>query len=143
MIVDNVFEIFHPDGYGYGSFIFTNDSTFYYVPYSEEYAKGVFTIRNMIVGRPPILRYYSEHSPMEKITLFLDGYNAYYKALFIPDSNIVISNYGALENEMIQQILTKKKNKVNTFDLDKKQIIIYILLFISVLINIWFLFRKR
>ncbi len=144
LIVDNVFEIFFPEGYYHHCFIFTNDSTFYYLPpYPEEHAKGAFVIRDMALQRPPILRYNEEYDNIRKITLYLDGSYSTHKAMFIPDSNVVISNYGDLEYDMIHKEIAKNKAQPSPFQIDKKQVAFVIILFLSLLLNLWLWQRKK
>ncbi|AFM03197.1 hypothetical protein Fleli_0737 [Bernardetia litoralis DSM 6794] len=89
LVVDNIREIEGNTKDGY--FIFTTDSTFYYL-YNEN-VKGEFKIDNVHPARSPIYKYQHKSEPLNLFIMRLSGYDTTNQVLFLPDSNLVISNY--------------------------------------------------
>jgi hypothetical protein len=108
LTTDNIFEIF--GSISHGHFIFINDSTFYFIPQLKDIIRGPFKIDNTRPGRPPIT-YYHEYKPIEKFILYTFSYRNNEKALFVPDSNFLVSNYDKIENNLINSLFKKKDNK--------------------------------
>lgn len=141
LIIDNIFEIF---GSIYdGHFVFINDSTFYFIPQLKDKIRGPFKIDNVRVGRPPIDKYYHESRPIEKFTLFIDKYRSYGKALFIPDSNLLVSNYDKLETDFIKSLFRKAADKEVKGSPNKTVIILLSLLGVCLVTIIWLVRRQR
>ena len=141
LIVDNVHEIF--GSFNDGHFIFTNDSVFYYIPQLKDKVSGPFKVDSVKVGRRPILKYYHEYSPVNRFTLFVDNYQNYNKAIFFPDSNLVISNFDKIENDFINNLLKAQTNNNEPNKTDSKLIIILIFFALSIATNIWLSLKKR
>ncbi len=143
LTVDNVFEIIgsHYDGH----FVFIDDSTFYFISKFMDKVRGPFTIDSVGGGRRPVAKYYNEHTPIERFVLFLDSYRnayGYDKVLFIPDSNLVISNYAEQENAFIKNII---KNKHKPLKQNMRRDIRPILAILAICIGVfvWLAIRKR
>lgn len=145
LVVDNILEIL--GSYNDGHFVFINDSVFYYIPqrnYNDQppiKVSGPHKVDSIIYGRRPIKKYYHEYSPVERFTLFFDNRNEYKKAIFFPDSNLVISNFDKIEDNFIKGLFSKKSppdKKNNTTHL-----VLLIILALSILANIWLLSLKN
>jgi hypothetical protein len=141
LTTDNIFEIF---GSVYdGHFVFINDSTFYFIPQLKDSIRGPFKIDSIRAGRPPITKYYHEYRPIEKFILFIDNYRNYEKALFIPDSNFLVSNYDQIENNFINSLFKKTDTKKINSKPSKPVIILLTLLGLCILTIIWLVRRQR
>ena len=136
-----MYEIFGNvyDGY----FVFTNDSTFYFIPQSKDTVRGPFKIDSIRAGRPPITKYYHEYGSIEKFILFVDNYRSYEKALFIPDSNFLVSNYDKIENDFIHSLFKKRDNQIVKSSPDKTIIILLTLLGLCLVTIIWLIRRQK
>jgi hypothetical protein len=140
LVVDNIYEIFGNvyDGY----FVFTNDSTFYFIPQLKDKVRGPFKIDSVRAGRQPITKYYHEYRPIEKFILFIDNYRNYEKALFVPDSNFLVSNYDQIENNFINSLFKKTDNKkINSKP--SKTVIILLALLVLCSVTIILLVRRQ
>jgi hypothetical protein len=140
LVVDNIYEIFGNvyDGY----FVFTNDSTFYFIPQLKDKVRGPFKIDSVRAGRPPITKYYHEYRPIEKFILFIDNYRNHEKALFVPDSNFLVSNYDQIENNFINGLFKKTDNKkINSKP--SKTVIILLALLVLCSVTIILLVRRK
>lgn len=135
LVVNNILEIF--GSFNDGHFVFINDSVFYYIPQLKDKVGGPFKVDSVRAGRPPIHKYYHEYSPVNRFTLFFDNYRNYNKAIFFPDSNLVISNFDKLENEFINGIFNKESAKQTDTDSNIKQYLILTVLFLSIILNVW------
>lgn len=142
LVVDNILEIF--GDWNYGHFVFINDSIFYYIPKFKTNTLGPHKINNVRAGRPPIFRFEIDSEPMLRYTLYVDQYSDFTKALFIPDSNILVSSFNEKENEFIKDLIQRKKPNESEIksNLDYMKWIILFLLGVSILFNIFFVFRK-
>jgi hypothetical protein len=141
LTVNNIFEIF--GNVNDGHLVFINDSTFYFIPQLKDKVRGPFKIDSIRAGRPPIDKYYYENRPIEKFTLFIDNYSSYDKALFIPDSNLLVSNYDKLENDFINGFFKKNNdNKINN-NSNKTVTILLTLLGLCIVVIIWLVERQR
>lgn len=141
LTTDNIFEIF---GSVYdGHFIFTNDSTFYFIPQLKDSIRGPFKIDSIRAGRPPITKYYHEYRPIEKFILFIDNYRNNEKALFVPDSNFLVSNYDLIENSFINSLFKKTDNKIINSKFSKKDIFLLTLLGLCFVTIIWLIRRQK
>lgn len=141
LTTDNIFEIF---GSVYdGHFVFINDSTFYFIPQLKGPIRGPFKIDSIAAGRPPITKYYHEYRPSEKFILFIDNYKSDEKALFIPDSNFLVSNYDKIENDFINGLLKKTDNPKIKNSPSKTTIILTVLLVLCLLTIIWLGRRQK
>lgn len=141
LTTDNIFEIF---GSIYdGHFVFINDSVFYFIPQLKHPVRGPFKIDSIEAGRRPVFKYYHEYEPIEKFILFVDGYRNINKVLFIPDSNLVVSNYDSLENDFIKSLLRKTDNKKIGSKPGKTVIILLTLLGLCFVTIIWLIRRQR
>lgn len=141
LTTDNIFEIF---GSVYdGHFVFINDSTFYFIPQLKDSIRGPFKIDSVQAGRRPVFKYYHEYKPVEKFILLVDDYRNTNKVLFIPDSNLVVSNYDSLENDFIKSLFKKTDNKKVTSKLSKTVIILLTLLGLCFVTIIWLVKRQR
>jgi len=141
LVVDNILEIF--GSFNDGHFVFINDSVFYYIPQLKDKVGGPFKVDNVRAGRPPIHKYYHEYAPVDRFTLFFDNYRNYTKAIFFPDSNLVISNFDKLENNFINGIFTKQDVKRTDRDSNKNLYLILTFLILSIILNIWLWTSKR
>jgi len=141
LTVGDIYEIF--GSIRDGHFIFINDSTFYFAPQLKDKIRGPFKIENVRAGRPPILKYYHEYRPIERFTLFIDNYSSYDKALFIPDSNLLISHYDSLENNFISDFFKKIDHKKMHNSLNKRIPVLSILLGLCFVLIIWLIRRPR
>ncbi|MEO8147541.1 MAG: hypothetical protein ABI723_07890 [Bacteroidia bacterium] len=150
--VNNILEIFGSDNDGH--FVFIDDSTFYYLPLNGDKFRGPFKVDSVRAGRPPTRKYYHENQPINRFTLFFDNYRFYNKALFFPDSNLVISNFDKIEDDLINKLIGKEDIKweehtSNTRpkkEDDKNNVAHFILLTIlavSIVLNLYLLSRKR
>jgi hypothetical protein len=141
LTTDNIFEIF---GSVYdGHFVFINDSTFYFIPQLKDPVRGPFKIDSIAAGRPPITKYYHEYRPIEKFILFIDNYRNNEKALFIPDSNFLVSNYDKIENDFINGLLKKTDNPKIKNSPSKTTIILTVLLVLCLATIIWLVRRQK
>ena len=141
LITDNIFEIF--GSINDGHFVFINDSTFYFIPQLKDRVLGPFKIDSMRAGRPPITKYYHESNPVEKFILFIDNYRHYEKALFVPDSNFVVSNYDKIENEFINSLFKKAGDQKIKSGPGNTVIILLILLGLCLVTIIWLVRRQK
>jgi hypothetical protein len=140
LIVDNILEIF--GSFNDGHFIFINDSVFYYIPQLNDKVVGPFKVDSIAAGRPPIHKYYHEYSPVNRFTIFFDNYINFKKAMFFPDSNLVISNFDKLENDFINGILNKQSVKQTDANTNLKLYIILTCLVLSICLNLWLWINK-
>ena len=140
LTVDDIYEII---GSLYeGNFIFINESTFYFIPRLKDKIRGPFKIDSVDAGRRPITKYYYETNPFDKFTLFMEINSSTSKVLFIPDSNLLISNYDKLEDNFIQGLLTKtEKRKINT-NSNRTITILLTVLGLCFLLIIWLFIRQ-
>ena len=141
LVVDNIFEIF--GSINDGHFVFINDSIFYFIPQLKDKIRGPFRIDNVTAGRRPIFKYYHENGPIEKFTLFIDNYRDYDKALFIPDSNLLVSNYDSLENDFINSFFKKTVNKKVDSKSNRTVIILLTLLGLCLVLIFGLIKRER
>ncbi|MFN8437912.1 MAG: hypothetical protein U0V72_09740 [Cytophagales bacterium] len=141
LTIDNIFEIF--GSVDDGHFVFTNDSTFYFIPQFKAPVRGPFKIDSIASGRPPITKYYHEYRPIEKFILFIDNYRNYEKALFIPDSNFLVSNYDKIENDVINGLFKKTDNPKIKNSPSKTTIILIVLLVLCLTTIIWLIRRQK
>jgi len=141
LTADNIFEIF--GSINDGHFVFINDSTFYFIPRLKDTVRGPFKIDSIRAGRPPITKYYHEYRPIEKFILFIDNYRNHEKALFVPDSNFLVSNYDQIENNFINTLFKKSDNKKIHRKLSKTVIVLMTLLGLCFVIITWLVKRQR
>ncbi|MEI9908907.1 MAG: hypothetical protein WDO71_04115 [Bacteroidota bacterium] len=141
LTIDNIFEIF--GSINDGLFVFINDSTFYFIPQLKDSVRGPFKIDSIIAGRRPITKYYHEYKPIEKFILFIDNYRTHEKALFVPDSNFLVSNYDQIENNFINSLFKKIDNKKINSKPSKTVIILLALLGFCFVTIIWLIRRQR
>lgn len=141
LVVDNILEIF--GSFNDGHFVFINDSIFYYIPQLKDKVGGPFKVDSVKAGRPPIHKYYHEYSPVNRFTLFFDNYRNYTKAMFFPDSNLVVSNFDKLENDFINGFFNKQPQKKADTDTNLKLYIILTILVLSIILNLWLLINKH
>ena len=141
LTVDNIFEIF--GNYEDGFFIFSDDSSFYYIPQNKGIAQGKFIINGLRSGRRPLNEYDYELSPFEHFILNFDNYRYQSEALFIPQRSIVIANYNKLEDDFIAILLpTNQLNEKNNTK-TKMQIFGVSLFVLSVLLNLFLVLKIR
>jgi hypothetical protein len=141
LTTDNIFEIF--GSINDGHFVFINDSTFYFMPQFKDTVRGPFTIDSIRAGRPPITKYYHEYRPIEKFILFIDNYSDYEKALFVPDSNFLVSSYDQIENNFVNSLFKKTDNKKIVSKPGKTVIILMTLLGLCFVTIIWLVRRQK
>lgn len=139
LVVDNVLEICGE--WNYGHFVFVNDSTFYYIPHLKDRVQGPFEVDSVLLGRPPVRKLSYDDYPLKKYTLHFYNYFNETKAVFLPDSNKVISNYQTVEAGFIKSLFGN-----NIQDEKSSNSMYYYLLgailMISVSFNIVFWFRR-
>lgn len=99
LTVNNVFEIVGEIRDGH--LIFIDDSTFYYIPEYKDKVYGPYKIDSVQAGRRPIRTFQNDY---RKFYFYIDDHNSYRKVLFIPDSNLVVSNYGHFEDSLINYL---------------------------------------
>lgn len=109
LVVDNFLEIL--GGVNDGNFVFINDSLFYFIPRVDNHIIGPFKVDSIRPGRPPVLKFYHEHEPVDRYTLFFSDYTKTTKALFFPDSPLLISNFHLIEHDFINGLLTGRIRK--------------------------------
>jgi hypothetical protein len=154
LIVDNIFEII--GGLNDNHIIFTSDRTFYYLPSEILYIsdpkpprplRGPFTIDSISPsGRRPIFKYTREYNdPFSFFTLYIRNFTHDInlrdsKVLFLPDSNLLISNYENFENEMLLDFFKKTELKEDKAEPKDRLMLVSaaLLLAISLLLNIRF-----
>ncbi len=141
LVVDNILEIF--GSFNDGHFVFINDSVFYYIPQLKDKVGGPFKVDSVRAGRPPIHKYYHEYSSVDRFTLFFDNYRNYTKAIFFPDSNLVISNFDKLENDFINGLFNKQTVKQTDSGSNIKLYLILTVLILSIILNIWLWTNKH
>ncbi|MCF8254405.1 MAG: hypothetical protein K9H61_12180 [Bacteroidia bacterium] len=134
LVVSTILQIFGSINDGHIAFI--NDSVFYYIPQLKDKIGGPFKIDSVRPGRPPIEKYYHDYLPINRFTLFIDKYR-HTKAIFFPDSNLVISNFDKLENYFINGLFNQKSDKKSDDDTDLKLYLILSVLGISICLNLW------
>ena len=140
LTLDNIFEIF---GSIYdGHFVFINASTFYYIPQLKDKVLGPYKIDSIVAGRR-VRQYYHENGHIEKFTLFIDNYINSSKVLFIPDNNLLVSNYDKFEDSFINGLLKKTDVKKTNGIKNKSVIILLALLGFSIAQIIWLFLRQR
>lgn len=135
LVVDNILEIF--GSFNDGHFVFINDSVFYYIPQLKDKVRGPFKVDNGVAGRPPIRKYYHDYAPVDRFTLLFDNYGNYSKAMFFPDSNLVISNFEKLENDFINGIFNKQPVMQTDARFNSKLYLILTILALSIILNVW------
>jgi hypothetical protein len=134
LVVDKILEISGSTNDGH--FVFTDDSTFYFIDHYPSAVRGSFEIDSIRAGRRPI-KYDYETSPMKRFTIHHDVYRKKRKALFFPDSNLVISNF---ENTELKFLLSRFEKPAIKKDSDKsKTPLAFILaaLGLSGALNLW------
>lgn len=145
LVVRNILEICGSSDDGH--FVFTDDSTFYFIPRMKDTVRGPFTIDSVWPGRRPINKYYHEQQGVEKFYLFIDAYKGYNKVLFIPGSNILVSNYEKLEAGFIKGLSKKaddKKTAVKRSAPYRTTVaVLLVLLLVCVVLIIWLMGRQR
>lgn len=136
LVVDNILEIF--GSYNDGHFVFVNDSVFYFIPQLQDKISGPFLVDSIRAGRPPVEKFYHEYSPIDRYTLFFDNYRGYKKAIFFPDSNVLVSNFDNIENKFITGLLQDQQTHIEVNSTNAKFLILLGALILSVLLNFWF-----
>jgi hypothetical protein len=141
LVVENIHEILGNSNEGH--FVFINDSIFYYIPQLKDNIYGPYEIENAHSGRRPIQKYYYEQFPVRRFTLFISNRGVLSKALFLPDKNLVISNFDKIENDFINGIF--KKQTINQKCSESNLILNSILsiLIISIILNLWLWSKNR
>ena len=141
LVVDNITET--TGEWNYGHFVFTNDSTFYYIPREKTDVQGPFKLDSIRFGRPPVRKLNYEFFGNGRFTMYFDNYITITKALFIPEKKILINNYHILEGKSIQNYIDSveipKEEKKKEYSLI---LMIIPFLIISIILNIW-LIQKR
>lgn len=108
LVVNEISQIFG-DSY-YGQFVFINDSVFHYIKRKNNQVYGPFKVDSLILGRPPVHKWTRDFKPMLRYTLYFDSYKNYpVKALFVPDSNLLISNYHSIESEFVSNLVANQQ----------------------------------
>lgn len=142
LIVDNVTET--KGNWNHGHFVFTNDSTLYYIPKIKNGILGPFKLDSIYFGRPPVRNINYEHFGYDRFTLYFDNYYSITKALFIPEKKLLINNYHILEGKAIQNYIDsndtpkREENKKNSLLL-----MILSFLAISLILNIWLIYKRK
>lgn len=136
LVVDNVHEIAADEGVK-SNFVFINDSVFYFIPEYFNPVRGPFKVDSICPFRPPIIDvFFEDYSSNKYYLFFLDNFLSYrHKALFIPEKNLLVSNFEKAEDELIA-VLLKKKDFIK--DSHRAGLaFILMLLFFSIGANIW------
>ncbi len=141
LVVDNILEIF--GDWNHGHFVFINDSIFYYIPQLKSNILGPHKIDSIRAGRPPVRRFEIDDEPMLRYTLYFDRYIDFSKALFIPDSNRLISNFDDLENEFIINLISNKRlNEIEKAE-KKPSYSLFLIILIAINVIVILYFGKR
>ena len=103
----------------FGHFIFTNASTFYFMPRLEDTVSGPFKLTGVIPGRVPVHKYSVEYISNDqgihdetRIFMNFDNFGQHTKAVFIPEKSILISNYQDIESDFIHGNKEKDPNNL-------------------------------
>lgn len=106
LILDDIQRILGKPDDGY--FLFSNDSTFFYVhPFKNEFS-GPILIEGFHSFSFPIIGYTRDRYPFERFVLL--DHERLRKALFVPDKNLIISDYDELEREFLMKITHSNRN---------------------------------
>lgn len=138
LTITKVHEIFGSKNEGF--FVFKNDSVFFFIDYWKDSAIGPFKVDSIMSGRSPVSKYYCERLPMKRFFLYFDEYGPYRKAMFIPDSNILVSNYLDVENEFIKSFHGNEDDEKNGVNL---KLVLASILAISFLLNLVLWTRQK
>ena len=142
LVLDYVKEIV--GDYNIGHFIFNTDSTFYFIPQYKDTILGSFEIKNIRDGRQPILKFYNEWNP-NRFILFMNDYDSYNKVAFFPDYGILIQDYKAKEDSLINEILKIEQGQEKILNKDSRDWIKFLSIMLNglLLISIIFVIKKR
>lgn len=140
LIVPNVFEVKFTNTQDY--FVFTDDSTFYFLSYRKTKFAGPYTIHGLN-PRSPLLNCDYDYFPLERYVLVFDFYGIRDKVLFIPDSNLVISNYGNLEGEHITHLVSDLSQEQLEPGLPKLIYLLLILFMLSLFFNFYLWYKNK
>lgn len=143
LVVDNILEISGESNYNFEYLVFTNDSTFYYVPKLGDEVDGPYQIDSIKAGRRPICHHFIQHYPIKIHTLVFGCYGPHYrKALFIPDSNLVISNMQKIESNLMSESNTNRSADISRKKTQNLVSLLLLFLSASLVFNVWLLVKR-
>ncbi|WMJ75535.1 hypothetical protein RCC89_20580 [Cytophagaceae bacterium ABcell3] len=141
--IPHIHEILGDSQYGY--FIFSNDSTFYFLSSYEKKAKGPYVVTGLWGTRAPVENIIYDHSPEKRFTFFFTNYVDSRKVMFVPGKDLVISDFKSTEDEFIASLISKEEGGYSDMKLKEKTVSGWLigLLIVSVLLNIAFIIKIK
>ena len=139
--VANFSEVFGSENDGH--FVFLNDSVFHLIPPAKDTFLGPFTLPNIKPGRRAIMRYDHDKSSTNKYLLYVYERDNDTKILFLPDSNLIVANYGVLEDSLINSIIQKRNGVEIPTDPSGPVPVMLVLLGVCILIIIGLARRQK
>jgi len=121
------------------SFVFLNDSMFYYYQDKRNKVFGPLLIDGLERGRMNILKHTIENEPIKRITFYFNGDD---DVIFFPDSLVAISNFREREKDFILGLSSINKVVKELKPKSKLTQILIGFLLISLVINIILIIRK-
>lgn len=120
-------------------FVFVNDSQFYF--FNSDYGRhnGPVTIPGFNSKRGFIESINSQDEPFQAYYIFVQKKEEVNKVLFIPDSNLVISNYDKIEKQFVNNYLRNVKPNNLRFN---DRILWLSLLLVSIIFNLVLISRR-
>ena len=92
-------------------FVFSCDSIFYFLNPQSDSALGPFVLNGLDSQGCKILDCQYANEPFNRYILKLKDSLGIHKALFVPDSSMVISEYQTIENNFLETLVEKKEPK--------------------------------